>query len=58
MTPEEAEAHLRSFAEEVAEHDCDYGDGCPLFPKVKLNHYRCLSCRAREVLETCAKITS
>jgi len=34
--------------EDVAEHDCDYGDGCPKF--VPTRHYQCIPCRARETL--------
>ena len=36
------------FVKEFAEEDCDYGDNCPRF--IKLNHYQCRNCRARELL--------
>jgi len=40
---------LRAFIEGLTEDGCSYGDGCPVFGS---NHYRCLACRAREVLES------
>lgn len=49
MTPELA-ARLLSFTKDMAEGDCSYNDGCPIFPKVALRHYRCHSCLAREAL--------
>ena len=42
---------LMSFAEEVAEHECEYGDGCPIFPDIPLTHYRCQPCKARRAIE-------
>ena len=41
---------LRGALEGFAEGDCEYGDGCPLFPPVPLNHYRCIPCLARAAL--------
>jgi cellobiose-specific phosphotransferase system component IIA len=38
---------LRSFADDMAENDCHYGDGCPKFGS---RHGQCVGCKAREVL--------
>jgi hypothetical protein len=46
---EEARADkLERFVKEVAEGDCVYGDGCPT--DKKLNHGRCLPCKAKDIL--------
>ncbi len=53
-----AEAHrdrLKSFVKGIAEGDCEYGDGCPLFPAKALTHYHCDPCRAREALSDSVK---
>jgi len=44
----EALDRVVSGLEAVAEHECEYGDGCPKF--ASLNHYRCQPCLAREAL--------
>ena len=38
---------LKGFIEDIAERDCQYGDGCPLF----IYRGRCDSCKAKEVLK-------
>jgi hypothetical protein len=44
----EALAGLVGFAEELAEADCAYGDGCPQFAGTR--HGDCRPCRARRAL--------
>jgi hypothetical protein len=42
-------ARLRSFAEDLAEHDCAYGDECPTFGS---RHGQCVGCKARAALRS------
>ena len=44
-------ARLRAVLEGMAEGDCMYGDGCPIFGS---RHYRCMPCVARAALEPSA----
>lgn len=38
---------LTQFAQDMAEHDCTYGDNCPTFGS---RHGKCIGCLAREAL--------
>ena len=39
---------LFAFVSDMTEHDCTYGDNCPIFGS---NHGRCTGCKARTVME-------
>lgn len=43
----DARDELRAFVTELAEEGCSYNDNCP----GDARHYRCLSCKAKAVLE-------
>ena len=42
---------LRSGLEDIAEHECDYGDGCVPFSEPMKRHYTCIPCKARQALD-------
>jgi ElaB/YqjD/DUF883 family membrane-anchored ribosome-binding protein len=48
----ESNQRLKQGLDDIAEHECDYGDGCPRF--VPSNHYQCIPCKAREALAEAA----